>query len=733
MASLGERPAAGSDQRPAKRLKLSTTTDNFTISPESNSTAASSVSINPANSIDVPSMVNNGSTNSACANNVANNPAGPSVARSEGESTTTTDVPISPAEAQQQQLNMHAATEVHKTLQGETGFASVPTNESFNSLVNTASNNQPIPGGNLDPNWDAMEIARNIPSPTTMEVIQNNERLLIASKNRDKLLSGCQFEEVMDPNNYSCTVLIEQQHVGQLMGAQGSGLQKIKSSCECPWLAIDQDTRETGYSIVNIQEDNKKPAVIQVLSLLRGFFEDTRMKDALKMGASKEIRIDQQFIGGIIGRSGAAIEELKKDIGIEIVVDQSTKFEGYSRLTIYGQPAKIRIANDELERRVGEMRDAARMRAEGKKGKGKGNMGTDSWGMKSMGSSGSLGGGRSMPVEMTGTGKGKGGMYVSDKPIGCKSIVIKNVPYAASEDDLKRHFAHCGPVANVHKLTRDGRFIGIVFVEFFDSTATDEAIKMNQSIYMGRQLCLDYATGQQERRGGTNRLIGGFSDMGGKGNDSMSNWSGSSNTNGFSSYGMNSSSSNGYGNNNNGQDNAANALAALLGGNGNSNQQQNNSNPFASLMGGNNNGNNNNNNGNMNNLLNQLVHTNSGPNNQNNNNNNNNNALAALLGGGNSQPQQQQGGDVTNQLIAGLLGNGNNNSAPPAPPAQNDSFDAQLQALLGTGNNGNQANGNMNQKFDNFGAQNNANNGNNNGNNGQYSDQDWNSWLNSVI
>lgn len=308
---------------------------------------------------------------------------GNSVARSEGDSST--DVPISPNEVNAANQHIVAANQVASTIKNSGGFNGAPGAEAFAALVNTNVNSNNNIGGNggEEGHWDAMEIARSIPSPSELDIVRENPRLLNASQNRDKLLIGADFDSIMDPNTFACNILIEQQHVGQLMGAQGSGLQKIKSQCECPWLAIDQETRETGFSVVVIQEDNQKPAVCSVLSLLRGFFEDTRMKDALKMGASKEIRIEQQFIGGIIGRSGSAIEELKKEIGVEIVVDQSTKFEGYSRLTIYGQPQKITIANDELDRRVNEMREAARMRAQGIKGKGKGNMQkgpTDSWG-----------------------------------------------------------------------------------------------------------------------------------------------------------------------------------------------------------------------------------------------------------------------------------------------------------------------------------------------------------------
>ena len=95
-------------------------------------------------------------------------------------------------------------------------------------------------------------------------------------------------------------------------------------------------------------------------------------------------------------------------------------------------------------------------------------------------------------------------------------IYVGNLPYTATEDDLKELFAEFGPVERVKIITdRDtGRSKGFGFVEMSsDSEATAAIEKLNGHSTDGRALTVNEARPQAPRQGGGGR--GNFGGGGG--------------------------------------------------------------------------------------------------------------------------------------------------------------------------------------------------------------------------
>ena len=90
-------------------------------------------------------------------------------------------------------------------------------------------------------------------------------------------------------------------------------------------------------------------------------------------------------------------------------------------------------------------------------------------------------------------------------------IYVGNLPYAASEDDLKEHFSKAGNVTSV-ALIKDratGRAKGFGFVEMSSADEAQKAISMfHGQDFMGRTLTVNVARPREERpprSGGGNR------------------------------------------------------------------------------------------------------------------------------------------------------------------------------------------------------------------------------------
>lgn len=101
-------------------------------------------------------------------------------------------------------------------------------------------------------------------------------------------------------------------------------------------------------------------------------------------------------------------------------------------------------------------------------------------------------------------------------------LFVGNMPYGATEADLRAHFTAVGPPSQiVIPVDREtGRPRGFAFVEYLDRPMAEEAInRFNQQPFMGRALSVSEARPREERGpgGGGFRPGGGGGGFGGGG------------------------------------------------------------------------------------------------------------------------------------------------------------------------------------------------------------------------
>lgn len=99
--------------------------------------------------------------------------------------------------------------------------------------------------------------------------------------------------------------------------------------------------------------------------------------------------------------------------------------------------------------------------------------------------------GRAQRAERTTASRPTG---LSDKPQGCTTIYVGNLPWATNEEDLYALFSDCGEIKN-SRIVRQSwtqRSRGFGYVEFEEEAAVDTAVQKQLTVD-GRDLRLDYA------------------------------------------------------------------------------------------------------------------------------------------------------------------------------------------------------------------------------------------------
>jgi cold-inducible RNA-binding protein len=92
-------------------------------------------------------------------------------------------------------------------------------------------------------------------------------------------------------------------------------------------------------------------------------------------------------------------------------------------------------------------------------------------------------------------------------------LFVGNLPYQATEDDLRTHFSQVGaPTQIVRPLDREtGRARGFAFVEYGDRAAAEEAIKrFDGQLFMGRPLAVSEARAREDRGPSSGPRPGGY-------------------------------------------------------------------------------------------------------------------------------------------------------------------------------------------------------------------------------
>ena len=88
------------------------------------------------------------------------------------------------------------------------------------------------------------------------------------------------------------------------------------------------------------------------------------------------------------------------------------------------------------------------------------------------------------------------------------NIYVGNLPYSATEEELKTAFAAFGEVSSVNVITDkfSGQSKGFAFVELSDNASADAAIKgLNDTSMGGRNLKVNQAKPRGERPSGGSR------------------------------------------------------------------------------------------------------------------------------------------------------------------------------------------------------------------------------------
>ena len=92
-------------------------------------------------------------------------------------------------------------------------------------------------------------------------------------------------------------------------------------------------------------------------------------------------------------------------------------------------------------------------------------------------------------------------------------LFVGNLPYQATEDDLRTHFSQVGqPTQIVRPLDREtGRARGFAFVEYAERTVAEDAIKkFDGQLFMGRPLAVSEARAREDRGPGGPPRPGGY-------------------------------------------------------------------------------------------------------------------------------------------------------------------------------------------------------------------------------
>jgi cold-inducible RNA-binding protein len=81
-------------------------------------------------------------------------------------------------------------------------------------------------------------------------------------------------------------------------------------------------------------------------------------------------------------------------------------------------------------------------------------------------------------------------------------LFVGNLPYNATEAELREHFSSVGPVSYVYLPTdrETGKPRGFAFVEFGDRSQAEEAIRrFNNQLFKGRPLAINEARAKEDR------------------------------------------------------------------------------------------------------------------------------------------------------------------------------------------------------------------------------------------
>jgi len=160
---------------------------------------------------------------------------------------------------------------------------------------------------------------------------------------------------------------LEQAFVGFVLGKGGETLKTIKNRSGAS-IAIDQSTKEQGYSTIRIMgEDAQKRIAIEMLEAKIAEAREKQSGGGLSLASAGavapappplgtiEVRIEQGFVGWLIGKGGETVRLIKEQTGCSIVIDQATKDQGFSLARVPPGPGQER-ARAMIEHKLSQAR-----------------------------------------------------------------------------------------------------------------------------------------------------------------------------------------------------------------------------------------------------------------------------------------------------------------------------------------------------------------------------------------
>ena len=87
------------------------------------------------------------------------------------------------------------------------------------------------------------------------------------------------------------------------------------------------------------------------------------------------------------------------------------------------------------------------------------------------------------------------------RPVGCQSVFVKNLPYDTNEDEVKEAFMVCGPVNSVRLAVwgHTQQLKGFGYIDFKREDSAEIAVKKSGTLSVkGRKVIIDFETGSQK-------------------------------------------------------------------------------------------------------------------------------------------------------------------------------------------------------------------------------------------
>lgn len=148
---------------------------------------------------------------------------------------------------------------------------------------------------------------------------------------------------------------VEQKWVGWLLGRGGGVCKEIEQESGAR-ITIDQSTKSLGYSTVKIagEAHEVETAKVRVTSSLQKVGGAPLATSSVGNGGAASgnemlVKIDQQWIGWLLGKGGTVVKEIEAASGgAKVSINQETKAAGYSIATISGSPQQVAAAYEQM-------------------------------------------------------------------------------------------------------------------------------------------------------------------------------------------------------------------------------------------------------------------------------------------------------------------------------------------------------------------------------------------------